>query len=165
MVAMVIFTIGHSRSAIEHIIQLLKQHGIETLVDVRSAPYSRYNPQFNREIFQSNIQRAGLEYRFMGDSLGGRPQDPSCYQHGEVIYDLIRSKPWYQRGLEDLLSLARTQQVAIMCSEEDPLKCHRNLLIAQSLLELEQQVKHIRGSGDLEDAAPPEERPQQLTLL
>lgn len=153
-----ILTIGHSNVPAERIIELLKQHGIKVLVDVRSVPYSRYNPQFNRETFQCTLEATGVEYAYAGQYLGGRPDDPTCYEGGQVQYERIVAKPWYQKGIDRLLEIADGQQVAIMCSEEDPLHCHRHNLVTQTLLKRGVIVWHIRSNGQLErtQANPPE---------
>ncbi len=162
---MAIFTIGHSNVPAERIVALLKQHDIEVLIDVRSVPYSRYNPQFNRESFQYVLTAAGIQYIYAGQHLGGRPDDPTCYEEGQVQYRLIMDKPWYQKGIDQLIQVASGQRVALLCSEEDPLQCHRHNLIAQTLLERGVTVWHIRGDGRLEQAHlnPPDAR--QLPLF
>jgi uncharacterized protein (DUF488 family) len=160
-----IFTIGHSNVTAEHIIDLLKQHCIEVLIDVRSVPYSRYNPQFNRESFQLTLQAAGIQYAYAGQSLGGRPDDPTCYEGDQVQYRRIMDRPWYQQGIDQLIERANGQRVALMCSEEDPLHCHRHNLIAQTLLERGITVWHIRGDGRLEQARPNPPEAQQLPLF
>lgn len=160
-----IFTIGHSNVAAERIIELLKQYGIEVLIDVRSVPYSRHNPQFNRENFQHALQTASIQYTYAGQALGGRPDDPTCYEDGQIQYKRIMDKPWYQEGIGHLIRVANGQRVALMCSEEDPLQCHRHNLIAQTLLEQGVTVWHIRGDGRLEQAHPNPPEARQLPLL
>ena len=160
-----ILTIGHSNVAAERIIELLKQHGIEVLVDVRSVPYSRYNPQFNRETFQRTLEAAGIKYAYAGQYLGGRPDDPTCYEGEQVQYRRIMARSWYQNGIDQLLDLANGQRAVIMCSEEDPLHCHRHNLITQTLLERGVTVWHIRGDGRLEQAHPNPSEAKQLPLF
>lgn len=158
-----IYTIGHSNHDEQTFVALLVQHGIETLVDVRSAPYSRYSPHFNRESISHPLGAAGIGYAFAGNHLGGRPRDSTCYRNGVVPpphsdylklvdYPAVAAKPWYLQAIEQLVQLADEQRVAIMCSEEDPLQCHRHHLIAQSLLERGIEVAHIRRTGELQPA-------------
>jgi len=135
------------------------------LVDVRSSPYSRHNPQFNRETFQRALELVGIEYVYAGQHLGGRPNDPSCYEDGRVQYGLIADKPWYQAGIDRLLDIAQERSCAIMCAEEDPLHCHRHHLVAQTLLERGVVVWHIRGDGRVERAGPASSRVEQLALF
>lgn len=160
-----LFTIGHSNVSSERIIELLRQHGIEAVIDVRSTPYSRHNPQFNREKIQCMLEAIGIQYVYEGQDLGGRPNDPSCYEDGKVQYRLIMNKRWYQRGIERLIERAKRQRVAIMCSEEDPSLCHRHNLIAQTLLERSITVWHIRSDGRLEQASLKPHGAQQLSLF
>jgi len=157
-----IYTIGHSNLSAERIIDLLCSNGIQILVDVRSVPYSEFNPQFNRERFQRSLEQAGIQYQYLGEALGGRPQDPSCYNGGKALYQEIAKKSWYQEGIAKLLELASQKKTAILCSEEDPQRCHRHRLITQTLLEREVEVIHIRGDGRLEVA---ERLAEQLPLF
>lgn len=151
-----IYTIGHSNHSTERLFELLQQHGVTCLVDVRSQPYSRWASQFNREPLEQAVQRAGLAYRFMGDRLGGRPDDRGLYPPGEdrPDYDLLKETPAYKKGLAELIALARGQQVAIMCSEGDYHDCHRHILIAQTLLAEDVEVIHIQPDGTTAPAAP-----------
>lgn len=153
-----IYTVGHSNLSIEQFLRLLAQHGIEVVVDVRSAPYSRYTPHFNHDALASTLNRAGIEHKYAGQHLGGRPKDPTCYKNGQlpdgkadylklVDYTAVATRPWYQKGLARLLEIACEKTTALLCSEEDPQQCHRHHLIAQSLLEKGISVQHIRGDG------------------
>jgi uncharacterized protein (DUF488 family) len=141
----------------------LRQHAILALVDVRSVPYSQYTPQFNREPFERLLRVEGIEYRFAGDFLGGRPKDPALYKHGEypaehanylklVDYALVAESELYQRGLAGLIRIAGKRRTTIMCSEEDPRDCHRHHLITPTLIERGIRVLHLRGSGEVEIA-------------
>ena len=168
-----IFTIGHSNLTAEDVVVMLREHAIVMLVDVRSVPYSQYTPQFNREAWERTLREAGIRYAFAGEYLGGRPTDPTCYRTGAlpdgdadylslVDYDEVARRPWFQKGLARLVAIARESRTAIMCSEEDPDRCHRHHLIAQSLLRAGLAVTHIRKGGRLETATP---EPNQLSLL
>jgi len=141
-----LYTIGHSVHPIDKFIDLLKAHGVTRLVDVRSKPYSRFNPQFNKKALQHSLLDNGIEYTYLGDSLGGRPGDPSCYIHGTlpakssdyiqlVDYQAVMRRQWFVEGITTLLALAGQQTTCILCSEKDPLRCHRHHLIAVYLLE------------------------------
>jgi uncharacterized protein (DUF488 family) len=166
-----IFTIGHSNHAPETFLALLQQHGLVTLVDVRSAPYSRYAPHFNRGDLDALLSRANITYIWAGESLGGRPVDPACYldgivRPGNVDYGRMARLPWYQEGIQQLVMRAAKSPTSIMCSEEDPRRCHRHRLIEPSLREQGVTVLHIRKDGSLEsiDSAettiPPAASPQ-----
>ena len=162
---MTIYTIGHSNHEERVFIGLLVEQGIELLVDVRSAPYSRYSPHFNRESIVHSLSDAGIHYAFAGNHLGGRPKDPSCYRNGVipppqsdylklVDYPAVATKPWYQQAIAELVHLADEQRVTLMCSEEDPQQCHRHHLIGQTLLERGIEVVHIRKNSHSELAEP-----------
>jgi len=169
-----IFTIGHSTLEPDEFLALIRLHGVGTVVDVRSAPYSRYASQFNRGNLEAFLGEASIGYRWSGESLGGRPNDPACYHGGEmrvgnVDYAALARQPWYQEGARSLLEIAAKGSTAIMCSEEDPRRCHRHRLIERSLHEWGVPVLHIRRDGaleaiDLEDAMPEEIPDPQLAL-
>jgi len=149
---MEIYTIGHSNLAFEEFTKLLQAYDIRMVVDVRSVPYSRYSPQFNRERLQEELKRQGIGYRYLGDSLGGRPEDPECYDGDRPVYEKIAGKQFYKSGIEELIKIASKYRTTIMCSEEDPYHCHRHKLIAQTLLNRDVEVIHIRRDGSLERA-------------
>jgi len=160
-----IFTIGHSNVVADRIIDLLQQNEIALVVDVRSVPHSRFAHQFNKRLFAHTLDTASIGYTYARQALGGRPDDPACYENGELIYALVQRQPWYQEGIDRLLELAQVQRCAIMCSEEDPDRCHRQHLVAQTLLDRGVAVWHIRHDGSLRQAhldTPPVE---QLKLL
>ncbi len=145
-----IYTIGHSDHTTEAFIDLLREHGITLVVDVRSQPYSRWMPQFNRETLQEDLKDEDIDYAFMGDALGGRPSDPTMYDPGQERpnYKRMAEAPGYQAGIDTLVTLAsEAQDITIMCSEGDYRQCHRHLLITQTLLERGVPVLHIRPDG------------------
>jgi uncharacterized protein (DUF488 family) len=152
-----IYTIGHSTHPIEAFVQLLKQHGVRCLVDVRSQPYSRWTPHFNRELLAAALRADGLQYISMGENLGGRPQDSSLYDPGSERpnYSRQRQTATYQQGLTQLDSQARQEPTAIMCSEGDPDICHRTLLITPSLIDVGFTVQHILPDGSLRQGEKP----------
>ena len=180
-----IYTIGHSNVPVRRIVELLKKYEIQVLVDVRSSPYSKHVSQFNREMLASALNQEGIDYKFAGDYLGGRPKDPTCYINGQipeghadflhiVDYSAVMTKDWYQKGISRLLQIASKQRAAVMCSEEDPARCHRQHLISQTLLKDGIEVLHIRHKGDPipawllpeETIEKQEEKPvEQLDLL
>ncbi|MCB0121632.1 MAG: DUF488 domain-containing protein [Caldilineaceae bacterium] len=149
-----IYTIGHSNHTDKAFLALLQQHAIGCLVDVRSQPYSRYNPQFNRETLIKSLQTAGIHYLHMGDTLGGRPEQRDLYDAGETRpnYSRQRQTELYQQGLHQLIKLVQQTTVAIMCSEGNPHECHRQWLITPDLLDSDITVLHIHPNGNLETA-------------
>ncbi len=163
---MKLFTIGHSNHSLEKLVSLLVDHSVITLVDVRSTPYSRFNPQFNKENLKLELPRHNIQYLYKGESLGGRPSDPALYKNKqlpakkvdylhEVDYQAVMQRPWFIEGVDDLIEIASQGLTAILCSEEDPAKCHRHHLIACYLMENRPEINilHIRGDGTVQDAA------------
>ncbi|WP_423919325.1 DUF488 family protein [Candidatus Poriferisodalis sp.] len=147
-----LWTIGHSNHPTDRFLALLQQHGIETVVDVRSQPYSRFSPHFRQSRLRDLLSEIGIGYLFLGDELGGRPKEPELYDDaGNVLYDRVARTRRFANGLRRLMATAATQQVAAMCSEEDPTRCHRRLLITQALLndDAPPTVMHIRGDSQL----------------
>jgi len=161
---LLIHTVGHSDHTTAEFIDLLRRHEITLVVDVRSQPYSRWAPQFNRETLAHDLQEAGMGYQFMGDVLGGRPSDPTLYDPGQEHpdYQRVERTPAYQAGIDRLLDLARTARVAVMCSEGDHRQCHRHLLITQTLLARGVRALHIQSGGRVVEAEP---EPRQLSLF
>jgi uncharacterized protein (DUF488 family) len=149
-----VFTIGHSNHAAEVFLGLLLRHEIEEVVDVRSSPHSRYNPQFNRKTLQAALAEAGVGYVFMGVELGGRPTDPACYDSEErVQYDRLAETDAFKEGIRQVIQRTGERRIALMCSEKEPLDCHRTLLIAQVLTARDLGIGHILADGDLESHA------------
>lgn len=143
-----VFTIGHGGRDFAGFIDLLRRLHIKFVIDVRSAPYSHYQPQFSKETLSALLRQHDVRYVYMGDTLGGRPSDESCYVDGKVDYALCRQREWFRRGIDRLRHASRQGlRVALMCSERKPENCHRSKLIG---VELEAQgipVLHIDESG------------------
>lgn len=144
-----VYTLGHSKHEWGMFLDLLQRHAITLVADVRSRPYSRWSPQFNREALARALREAGLGYQFLGDALGGRPSDPALYDPGQAHpnYARMAALPAYQSGIDHLLDLARVERVAVMCAEGDHRRCHRHWLIAQTLLARGAEVWHIEPDG------------------
>jgi uncharacterized protein (DUF488 family) len=143
-----IFTIGHSNHPPEAFLALVEQHQIRLVVDVRSSPYSRYATEFNREAVRSHLRSRGIEYCFLGDLLGGQPDDEQFYDdEGHVRYDRLAESSPFQRGIERVLTGIESHRAALMCGEEDPTDCHRRRLIGRVLAERGICVVHVRGDG------------------
>jgi uncharacterized protein (DUF488 family) len=145
------FTIGHSNHDIEAWLALLRKHGVEVVADARSSPYSKYVPQFDRELVQRSLEEAGIRYLYLGAELGGRPANPAYYDaKGRVLYSRLRDDARFQTAIVRLESGIERFRVALLCGEEDPANCHRRLLIGRVLTERGHTMLHIRGDGRLE---------------
>lgn len=146
-----IYTIGYGNRSIEQFVELLKKYGIAFLVDVRSQPYSRANQAFSRESLEKTLKEQHIRYVFMGDTLGGRPKDESCYVDGRVNYLHVRERAFYQKGIAHLRhAWERRTAVALMCAELKPQECHRSKLIGNTLCEQHITVAHINEAGALQ---------------
>jgi len=153
-----LYTIGHSSHTWDEFIELLRRHAIAAVADVRSSPYSRYCPQFNREGLAAGLRAAGIEYVFMGDVLGARSDDPSCYVGGRVSFQKMAETARFRQGIERLRDKARERRTAILCSEKDPLDCHRTLLVCRRLRQFPVRIQHILEDGRLESQPEAESR-------
>jgi len=160
-----VFTIGHSDLEFTKFVTLMKQHGIQAVADVRSSPYSQYNPQFNRESLQRTLREEGISYVFLGEELGARRLEPECYINGRADYSLIAQTPAFVRGLDRILQGAAKMRLAMMCAEKDPLDCHRCILVSPRLRERGLDVLHILSDGSLESHEQAERRLTQLLNL
>jgi uncharacterized protein (DUF488 family) len=139
-----LLTIGYSGRTLDDFVALLVQHKITALCDVRSVPYSSRNPQFNREPLKRALKVHNIDYVFLGEELGARPKDPSCYVAGKAIYQKIASSPLFKNGLERIESGVRKGYVlALMCAEKDPMMCHRSILICRNLRGRQISFLHI----------------------
>jgi uncharacterized protein (DUF488 family) len=145
-----VLTIGHSTHSLDAFVALLRQHGVTALADVRSAPYSSVNPQFNRGAVEPGLIAHGIKYVFLGRELGGRSNDGSCYEGGRVQYARVARTDQFRNGIERVVRGAGDYRVALMCAEKEPLVCHRTLLVARILTERGIVVEHILSDGCLE---------------
>ena len=145
-----IFTIGHSNHPIKRFVELLALHSVDAIADVRSMPYSRWQPQFNREPLKAALKEHSIGYVFLGEELGARTNDTACYENGVVRYGKLAKTALFRAGIERVLEGSRKMAVALMCAEKEPLECHRTILVARELVELGASVSHIHADGGLE---------------
>ena len=139
-----IYTIGYGARSVEALLAVLQTWQIAFVIDIRSAPYSRFKPEFSKEPLAREIERRHIRYLYMGDLLGGRPADPACYRDGKVDYDLVKQTAAYQEGIGRLRrAFAQQRRVALLCSEGRPEECHRSKLIGESLTGLDIPVIHL----------------------
>jgi len=145
-----IFTIGHSNHEIQTFINLLGMSKINMIVDVRSAPFSKMYPHFNRDTLEMALKDNKIGYLFLGDQIGGRSRNRSDYENGQVVYSRLSAKDDYQATIKRVMDGSAKYQIALMCSEKEPLDCHRTLLVSQSLSDKGVEIVHIHADGKIE---------------
>jgi uncharacterized protein (DUF488 family) len=146
-----VLTIGHSNHERSHFLQLVSRHSVEVIADVRSWPHSRHVPWADSEVLPTALREVGCGYTFLGEELGGRPDEAEFYDAGgRVLYGRVAKSELFKSGLARLREGLAKYRVALMCSEENPAHCHRRLLVAKVLIEEGVDVVHIRGDGRLE---------------
>lgn len=146
-----LLTLGYGNRQLGYVLELLRTHDVRYLIDVRSVPYSRFNPVFSRDNLATAVEEAGVRYVFMGDTLGGRPSDGSCYDEaGHVDYGACRESLVFKDGFKRLRSaFEQDAGAAIFCSELRPEHCHRTKLIGEAMAEMGVPVEHIDVDGAL----------------
>jgi uncharacterized protein (DUF488 family) len=145
-----LLTIGHSNHSIERFLEMLKSFNVTAVADMRSVPYSSAQPQFNREALAAVLGRSGITYVFMGDELGLGAFDIHCYVDGKVDFTRVAESQIFLKGVRRIQDGLEKYRLAMMCSEGDPLQCHRSVLLARYFTALGIQVQHILPDGRLE---------------
>ncbi len=146
-----IYTIGHSNHPIQEFLDLLRRHSITAVADVRSTPYSRFNPQFRREKLQASLADSAIQYVFLGEELGARSRDRACYHaDGRVSYAKLARTELFRAGIQRLIKGMSQHRISIMCAEREPLECHRTILVTRELVREGVPVVHILSDGSLE---------------
>ena len=161
----VIYTVGHSNHELDVFIGLLNMHNINAVADVRSVPYSSYNSQFNRDFLAENLKVRDIHYIFFGQELGARSNKPECYLNGQVQYDRLAELETYKHAVERIISGTSEYNIALMCSEKEPLDCHRTILVSRSLVANNCTVKHILADGSIEEHVDTIGRLLEMTKL
>ncbi len=161
-----IYTIGHSTHSIEEFLSLLEHASIEGVADVRSTPYSRRQPQFNRESIQYALASRKITYVPLGAELGGRGNSHSERdEHGRIVYRSVAESDEFREGIQRVQTGSRRMKIALMCTERDPLNCHRGILVSRILAAQGIKVLHIHGDGRIESHRDAESRLLQMTGL
>lgn len=155
---MQVYTIGHSNHSMEEFILLLRRNGVDAVADVRSQPYSRHQPQFNKTELQKELKAAGIVYTFLGRELGARSDNPNYYCNGKVRFDLLAKDVHFKNGIERVLKGIGKYHVALMCAEKDPLDCHRTVLVGHHLQKLGVELLNILADGSTEPQVDTERR-------
>ena len=158
-----LFTLGHSNLEMSDLLGTLLRHEIKVLCDIRSRPGSFRYPQFNRQPLEARLTSAKIRYEFFGEQLGGRPLDPRYYlSNGLVDYASRRKAPDFLEAIERAITRSKEVPTAILCAEEDPLHCHRFLLVCPALVQKGVQPVHLRRGGVIEPQRDAEDRLLQL---
>lgn len=153
-----ILTIGHSTHSRERFSNLLQRAEVNAVADVRSSPFSRHTPQFSQAQLKHWLKQQGTAYVFLGRELGGRPENPSLFSDGVADYEAMARTDAFSEGINRLIKGAEHHLIAMMCSEHDPLDCHRCLLVARRLAEKGVRVGHILPRGEIASHEQIEER-------
>jgi uncharacterized protein (DUF488 family) len=154
-----LFTVGHSAAEFSAFLNLLRPSNINLVIDVRSRPQSARFPHFDGIELEQTLPAAGIRYLFLGEELGGRPDDPKVYRSdGLVDYRARRKSAGFRMGIERIQMELEQNRVALMCAEEDPLTCHRFLMICPELTTLGIEPSHIRKGGIVETQRDAEDR-------
>lgn len=153
-----LFTIGYSPHTLDSFLSMLKKFQISALVDVRSSPFSKFKPEFNKDTLKGFLQEHKITYVFLGDYCGARVEDPSCYVDGNVDYKLVAGNQKFKEGLERIKKGMEDFRIALMCAEKDPITCHRTILICRNLRSENIQIRHILDNGNIEEQAESEKR-------
>lgn len=154
----ILHTIGHSNQSADELVRFLRAHGVRAVADVRSVPYARYCDWFNTDQIGPRLRSEGIEYVFLGRELGARPEDPACYRGGRVDLARLPERKEFQQGLELVLRGIATRPVCLMCSEADPMTCHRAIVICRALRQRGVAMRHILPGGGTEEHAELERR-------
>ncbi len=153
-----VLTIGHSTLPLETFLTMLERAGVTAIADVRSSPFSRHNPHFSRDELRPALKAQGIKYVFLGKELGGRPRDSKLYCDGVADYEKMALEPDFLKGMERVVAGAQEHTIALMCSEHNPLDCHRCLLVGRALAERSISVGHILNSGRIAEQHEIEEK-------
>jgi len=153
-----ILSIGHSTLDTAAFVGRLKSAGVTGIADVRSSPFSRKFPQYNRNRLKADLARDGIVYSFLGSELGGRPEQPSYYTDGIADYEKMSTDANFKVGLTRVEEGSRKYRIALMCSERNPLDCHRCLLVGRALVERGLDISHILSCEEIISQAQIEER-------
>jgi len=147
--ALTVLTIGHSTHSWERFIALLRSANATAVADVRTSPYSRLYPHFNRDDLREELRLDGISYVFLGKELGGRPSERRFFCEGVADYERMAQASEFSKGLDRVIEGAKKYRIALMCSERDPLDCHRCLLVGRALAERGVRVRHILDNGSV----------------
>jgi uncharacterized protein (DUF488 family) len=153
-----LLTIGHSNLPVDKFQAMLRAHDVTAVADVRSVPFSRRFPWFSSRPLSERLQSKGIAYVMMGDTLGGRPANPALYRDGIADYEAMAGTADFHTGIDRVIAEMTRHRLCLMCSEREPLDCHRCLLVGRALAERGCTIGHILGDGSIEPHSATEER-------
>lgn len=153
-----VLTIGHSTLPLATFLSMLEREGVAEVADVRSAPFSRRVPHFNRDDIRVALKDRGIGYVFLGEALGGRPRASHLYRDGIADYEKMAREPAFLGGIDRVIGDAKEHRIVLMCTERDPLDCHRCLLVGRALSERHVSLEHILANGEVAAQRDIEER-------
>ena len=142
-----VWTIGHSNHSYDRFRDLLREADITTIADVRTAPFSRRFPHFNADKLCASLLQDGIAYVSFGKQLGGRPASRGLTGDGVADYEAMATTKEFREGLNRVTCGAHRHRIALMCAEQNPLDCHRCLLIGRALSQRGVQVNHLLADG------------------
>ena len=153
-----IYTIGYSTYDMNLFIKTLKENCINAVADVRSLPYSKYKPEYDKDSLEKSLISAGIYYVFLGEELGARSKCENCYKGGRADHALIAKSEPFKKGISRILTGLEKFTIVLMCAESDPINCHRNILICRHLKKENIHIFHILENGKVEDNCKTEKR-------
>lgn len=155
-----LFTIGHTNHTHNDFFNILKQYDIAYLLDVRSTPFSQYTSQFNKDVISQFLKSKGISYCHMGKFFGARPDDKALYTKEKYLdFEKMRSSDLFQKGLNNVMKgLSERNNVVLMCTEKDPIDCHRAIMVAREFSLRGVEVNHILSDGKLQSQKELDER-------
>lgn len=160
-----LFTVGYSPYERESFLSVLKKYKITAVADVRSLPFSQFKPEFNRDQLSEFLKKNEIVYVFLGDVCGAKIEDKSCQVDGRIDYTLVAKKHKFSECLKRIINGMNKFRIALMCSEKDPIMCHRTILICRNLISYNVSVKHLLSDGTIEDHKDSEQRLLKLFNL
>ena len=145
---MVVYTVGHSNHPIEEFLKLLVKHNINCICDVRSMPYSRFTEQYNRENIKEYLSEHNIKYLFFGEEFGARREEKSLLTDGMVDFEKVAKNEKFIKGIERIeKGLDKGYRIALMCTEKEPIECHRTILVSRNLFLKGMVILHILSDG------------------
>lgn len=148
---MEIYAIGHSNYQLEKLVDMLKKYNIDVVVDIRETPYSKYNVQYNKEVFQESLKKQGFKYIYMGNEFGARRSDKGTYtKEGYADFEKVEKEEIFLEGIERLVKGCKMgYKIALLGAMQDPIRCHRSILLGRVLEQRGFNIKYIMHEGNL----------------